>query len=153
MICLTWLANQCVPRFAGLHQSNSHLTVCVGFPRCQIWDSLPSLLRLGKYWAWPHGFKSRPRMSCMAQISRRQVRMGHRLTSSWVCPRLAILKFLSERTASGNLASFSEDPLSSVEEVKQNGRIFSAYSTVVICEMCIWPCFTFHTCWAPSFVG
>ena len=28
-------------------------TVCFGFPRCQIWDSLPRLLGLGKCWAWP----------------------------------------------------------------------------------------------------
>ena len=84
----------------------SPTTVCVGFPRCHIWDSLPRLLRLGKWWAWPaltvfQGWVAWP---CMAQTLRRQVRMGHRLTSSWVCPRLAILKFLSERKASGNPA-------------------------------------------------
>ena len=48
------------------------------------------------------GLDSLPRMSCMAQTLRRQVRMGHWLTSSSVCRRLAILKFLSERKASGN---------------------------------------------------
>ena len=69
-----------MPWFRGLHESNSHLTVCVGFPRCQIWDSL-RLLRLGKCWG-PHGLDSLPRMTCMAQILRCQVRMGHRLTSS-----------------------------------------------------------------------
>ena len=70
-----------------LRQSSCCLSVRVGLPRCQIWDSLPRLLRLEKCGAW-HGLDCFQWLSCMAQIFRRKARMGHR-AASWVCPSMS----------------------------------------------------------------
>ena len=59
--------NLCVYCFlAVLHQSSCCFAVCVGLPRCQIWDSHPRLLRLQKCGAWKHGIDRFQWMSCMA---------------------------------------------------------------------------------------
>ena len=99
-----------------LHESSCCFAVCVGLPRCQIWDSHPRLLRLQKCGAWKHGIDRFQWMSCMAHSDAKLGWQGHRLTTSWVCTGIgmAILKILSQKKGNWKPCKAASSPGCSV---------------------------------------